>query len=60
MLIAVLATDEQWKELLNDGNNDFFIRMNTMLDDITAEAYLVLDEQLISAFDKKDKPAKKC
>jgi 3-hydroxybutyryl-CoA dehydrogenase len=56
MLIAVLATEEQWKELLDDGNRDFFIRVTTLQDEVTADAYLVLDEQLISAVAEKEKP----
>lgn len=56
MLIAVLATDEQWNELLEDGNKDIFVRLHTLQDEVTADAYLVLDEQFIPVIDKKEKP----
>lgn len=56
MLIAVLATDEQWKELPDDGNKDFFIRLNTLQDEVIADAYLVLDEKLVSTVTIVNKP----
>ncbi len=56
MAIAVLATDEQWKELLDAGNKDSFIRLITLQDEVTADAYLVLNGPLVSVINSTGKP----
>lgn len=56
MAVAVLATDEQWEELLVTGNKDFFIRLTTLHEEVTADAYLVLNEPLVSVINSTGKP----
>lgn len=56
MLIAVLANDEQWKELLDGCNEALFVRLDAIKGEATADAYLVLDEHAVSAVKGIKKP----
>jgi 3-hydroxybutyryl-CoA dehydrogenase len=45
MLIAVLATDEQWEELLNGCDETLFVRIDGEKKKIDADGYIILDER---------------
>lgn len=54
MLIAVLATDEQYNELINGADEKLLIRVKSMDEAETAAAYIILDES--AAIMKTEKP----
>lgn len=56
MLIAVLANDEQWKELVEGCNEALFVRLDSVKGEATADAYLILDEHAVSAIKGIEKP----
>ncbi len=56
MLIAVLATDEQWNELEESCDKNSVKRINALKDDMTADAYLILEESAIPLLQAIEKP----
>lgn len=56
MLIAVLANDEQWKELIEDCDEKLFSRVVSLQNEITADAYILLGGIDITSIDKLKKP----
>lgn len=56
MQIAVLANDEQWKELFEGGNEKSFSRMISIGDTVTADAYIILKEENVLPVSDTGKP----
>lgn len=56
MLIAVLATDEQWNELLKGCDETLLVRVHSVNDDVMADAYIVLDETVNDSLQDIHKP----
>lgn len=56
MLIAVLASDEQWNELLQGCDETLLVRVNSLSDAVPADAYIVLNETGTDSLKEIHKP----
>ena len=56
MNIAVLANDEQWKELVNDCDEKSFIRVYSLQEEVAVDAYIILKETEIDLVRNTPKP----
>lgn len=56
MQIAVLANDEQWKELVEGCDEKLFIRLNSMQEEVAADAYIILEQRRTDSINSITKP----
>ncbi|MES2849800.1 MAG: 3-hydroxyacyl-CoA dehydrogenase family protein [Bacteroidota bacterium] len=56
MQIAVLANDEQWKELVEGCDERLFTRLNSVQEEVAADAYIILEQTGIDPISNIRKP----
>jgi 3-hydroxybutyryl-CoA dehydrogenase len=56
MMIAVLANDEQWKELVEGCDGNLFTRLKQLQEDVAADVYIILEEAAFHSMNGIKKP----